>query len=209
MLRFAVLALSAAVIAGCGSADADDLPRPAEPRSGPAAQQQPAGEVENIGTPLPLSSPVAALGRGTQLAVVDGRDRVVELFDARTGDGLSHADAGVGPTNLATDGVELIYVVDTEGDALLVFHTRPELELVRRVYLPGSPYGIAIDRKRRRLWVTLTERNAVAELTAGSRPRPLAELPSVRDPVSIAVDPASGTVSVSGRDGRLQVVEPS
>ena len=41
---------------------------------------------------------------------------------------------GSGRSALATDGVEMLYVTDVEGDALLVFHLRPRFELIRRVH---------------------------------------------------------------------------
>ena len=98
--------------------------------------------------------------------------------------------------------------MDTDGDGLLVFRTRPRLELDRRVALAGAPYGIAIDRVRRRLWVTLTARNRLVELTMNGRPRPLRELPAVRQPDAVAVDERTGRVFVTGRAGSLQVVDP-
>ena len=100
-----------------------------------------------------------------------------------------------------------LYVADTQGGALLVFATRPKLALVRRVFLPGGPYGLALDPVRHRLWVTLTARNEVVSLPANGRPRPLVRLPTVRQPDTVAVDPALGTVAVTGRDaGVLQLI---
>lgn len=152
---------------------------------------------------------LAAARGGRAVAVVSVRERVVELYDARTLRRLGRASAGVGPTHVVSDGRERLYVTDTAGDALLVFALRPRLRLARRVSLPGSPYGIALDAARRRLWVTLTARNAVAELPAHGRPHPLRRLPTVRQPDSVAVDPATGRVFVTGRDaGVLQLLDP-
>lgn len=152
---------------------------------------------------------LVALGAGSRVAVVAVRERVVEAYDARTLRRVGRAGAGVGPTHVASDGRELLYVVDTQGDALLVFHLRPRLELTRRVLLRGAPYGIAFDSRRRRLWVTLTERNRVVELSAGGRPRPLRELPTVRQPNTVAVDSHSGRLFVASRsDGTLQRIDP-
>ena len=152
---------------------------------------------------------LAAAERGTRVAVVAVRERVLELFDARTLRRVGRASAGVGPTHAVSDGGTLLFVVDTDGDGLLLFRTRPRLELVRRVALPGAPYGIAIDRVRRRLWVTLTARNRLVEVTANGRPRPLRELPTVRQPDTVAVDERTGRVFVTGRvAGTLQLVDP-
>jgi DNA-binding beta-propeller fold protein YncE len=94
-----------------------------------------------------------------------------------------------------------LYVTDTQGGALLVFATRPKLTLTRRVFLPGAPYGIAVDLVRHRLWVTITARNEVVSLPANGRPRPLVRLPTIRQPDRVAVDSATGRVAVTGRTG--------
>jgi len=66
---------------------------------------------------------------------------------------------------------------------------------------------VASDPRRRRLWVTLTERNQVAELSSR---RVLRTYPTVRQPNSVAVDPRSGRVFVASRkDGTLQIIDPA
>lgn len=151
---------------------------------------------------------VAATTLG-QVAVVAVRERVVELFDARSGRSLAKQPAGVGPTHIATDGGDRLYVTDTDGDALLCFATRDGLQLRRRLALVGEPYGIALDPVRHRLWVTLTARNEVVELPAHGRPHPLRRFPTVRQPNSVGVDPRTGRVFVASRsDGTLQLLDP-
>ena len=140
------------------------------------------------------------------MAAVDARGRELVVRDAATGARLDHAPAGVGPTHVVSDGGRRLFVVDTEGDGLLLFELRPRLELIRRVALPGSPYGIAIDRRRHRLWVTLTAMNRLVEVTANGRPRPLRTLPSIRQPNAVGVDERTGRVVVIG--DRVQIVEP-
>ena len=94
----------------------------------------------------------------------------------------------------------------TFGEALLVVGLHP-LRVVRRVYLPGGPYGLALDRRARRLWVTLPARNELAELPAHGRPHVLARYPTVRQPDTVAVDPGTGVVAVTGRAaGVLQLL---
>ena len=84
-----------------------------------------------------------------------------------------------------------------------------ELELTRRLFLPGGPYGIAVDPDRLRLWVTLPGRNEVVELPAHGRPHVVARHPTVRQPDSVAVDTSTGQAVVTGRtDGVLQLVTP-
>ncbi|WP_445152137.1 YncE family protein [Baekduia sp. Peel2402] len=143
----AVVALTVAA-GGCGSASIDELP----PAAGPAR---------------------AVAEVGAARAVLLGRERVLELRDRQTGRRIARAAAGVGPTHVVAAG-SWVYVTDTRGDALLVFATRPRLELVRRVYLPGGPSAIALDPVARRLYVTLSARDGdVVELAATGRPHPL------------------------------------
>jgi len=79
----------------------------------------------------------------------------------------------------------------------------------RRLFLPGGPYGVAVDPGRLRLWVTLPGRNEVVELPAHGRPHVVARHPTVRQPDSVAVDASTGQAVVTGRtDGVLQLVTP-
>jgi DNA-binding beta-propeller fold protein YncE len=152
---------------------------------------------------------VAVLREGREIAVVSVRERVLELFDARTLARIGRVPAGVGPTHVVTDGHGLIYVVDTAGDALLVFRTSPQLQLTRRVYLPGAPYGVAYDPERLRLWVTSSRDNTLTELRARGRPAVRRTFGAVRQPDTVAVDTTTGRVFVTGRvDGVLQVLDP-
>ena len=152
---------------------------------------------------------LAVLDGGRVLAVVSVRERVVELFDTRTLARLGRAPAGVGPTHVVSDGRAPFYVVDTAGDALLVFATRPKLQLTRRYALLGAPYGIAADRRRNRLWLTLTRTNELVELAAGTRPHELARFAAPRQPDTVAVDERTGRVFVTGTaDGVLQLLDP-
>ena len=152
---------------------------------------------------------VAVAREGRQIAVVSVRERVLELYDAKTLRRLGRAPAGVGPTHVVTDGHGLIYVIDTAGDALLVFRTSPKLQLTRRVYLPGAPYGVAYDPTRLRLWVTSSRDNTLFELRARGRPAVRRTFAAVRQPDTVAVDTATGRVFVTGRvDGVLQVLDP-
>jgi DNA-binding beta-propeller fold protein YncE len=152
---------------------------------------------------------LAVAGGGRFLAVVSVRERVLELFDARTLRRVGRAPAGVGPTHVVPGGDAWLYVTDTRGGALLVYRIAPTLELVRRLHLPGAPYGVAVDPVRNRLWVTLTAGNEVVELPAHGRPHVLRRLPTVRQPNGVGVDPRSGRVFVTGlTDGVLQLIDP-
>src|SRR3954469_24095938 len=113
---------------------------------------------------------VATLDRGAKVAVLCGRERVLDVYDARTLQRLGRTGAGIGPVGLATDGVQLLYVTDVEGDALLVFHLRPHFELIRRVHVIGGPYAIDFEKDRWQLRIQLTRPPQVVNYAAGNRP---------------------------------------
>jgi hypothetical protein len=114
--------------------------------------------------------------------------------------------AGRGPTHAVADKRGDVVVVDTRGNALLLFS--PTLQLRRRVDLSGTPYGVAYDEVRDELWVTLTATNEVVALRGGSL-EVLRRYPTVRQPNTVGVDSATGTVVVASRsDGSVQLLGP-
>jgi DNA-binding beta-propeller fold protein YncE len=143
------------------------------------------------------------------VGVISVRERRFELYDARTLHRLDSAPAGVGPTHGVCLGRGPCLVLDTHDGALLVYSLRPHLELVRRLGLPGGPYGIALDAARGRVWVTLPGLNQVVELPADGRPHVLRRFPTVRQPDTVAVDERTGRVFVTGRAaGELEWIDP-
>ena len=208
----AALAALTGVASGCGSADLEELPPAAGPRDAPPVTTAPAGRVLALRA-VPgelvdrLTAPATRIpvDDGARLAVVRPRERVVELADAQGGR-RERADAGVGPTRGISND-RWLWITDTQGDALLVFRVRPQLELVRRVFLPGGPYAIALDAKKLRLWVTLTGTNEVAELPANGRPRELRRFPTVRQPNGVQVSSGTHRVFVAG-PRELQIFDP-
>jgi DNA-binding beta-propeller fold protein YncE len=165
--------------------------------------------VETIKTPLNPGG--AAVTKSGLVGIVGVKGLALEVFEADTLDSVDIIDAGKGPTHVEAGPEDRFYVADTRGDALLVYETHPELEQVSSVALPGgSPYGIAVDLRRDRLWVTLTAENRVVRFALdGGMPRKIASYPTVRQPNSVAVNPASGCVFVAGRtEGVLQLLDP-
>jgi DNA-binding beta-propeller fold protein YncE len=146
---------------------------------------------------------------GSDVAVVDVRADTVTLVDAHTLRLLGSAPAGMGPTHVVADGRRL-FVTDTRGDALLAYATQPKLHLVGRLALRGSPYGVAIDPVRNRLWVTRTAQNELVEVAIdGPTPRRVASYPTDRQPNTVAVDPRNGRVFVADtRAGVVQLIDP-
>lgn len=159
--------------------------------------------------PAPLQPGGVAALEGGLAGVISVRARVLTVYRLDPPGRVAQVHAGVGPTHVVAAHGRL-FVADTQGGAVLSFRLAPKLELQGRVNAPGSPYGIAIDPRRDRLWVTLTARNELVEYALGGRaPKRLAEYPTVRQPDSVAVDPRSGRVFVAGRlGGVLQIVTP-
>jgi predicted small lipoprotein YifL len=161
-------------------------------------------EIERLRTGLEPAS-VTAVAHGDQVAVLSVRERVLDLYDARTLRRLGRANAGSGPVQVASNDDTYLYVTDAIGGSVLVFRTLPELHLVRRYGLRGNPWAIAHDGGRRRLWVTLAGANRLVELTTGRRIRRLRDYASVEQPFAVAV--AARGLRVRGHD-RVQVLEP-
>lgn len=142
---------------------------------------------------------------GRVLGVVGVRGRQLELFDTQTLRSGGRLNVGVGPTHLVGLG-RRFFVIDTRGDSVLEIRIDPKPVVHRRIPLAGRPYGVAVDRRRKQLWVTLTERNQLVKLSTRGR---LRTLPAVRQPNTVAVDEQSGRVFVSGKvDGSIQIVDP-
>ncbi len=147
---------------------------------------------------------------GSAVAVVDVGADTVSLIDARTLRLIGRLRAGVGPTHVVAGGQGRIYVIDTRGNAVLTYVTRPRLRLVSQTHLSGTPYGVAIDPSRHRLWVTLTATDQLVELdTDNGPPRMTAVYATSRQPNTVAVDRSDGRVFVADAGpGAVQIVDP-
>lgn len=165
-------------------------------------------ELEKIETPLQPGG-VAVTDDGL-VGIVGVRGLVMEVLEAETLESLGRVDAGEGPTHVRAGPENRFYVTDTRGDAILIYSARPELERVGRVSIPGSPYGIAVDRQRNHLWVTLTAEQQVVQFALeGDSLREVSRYPTVRQPNTVAVDPGSGRVFVASRaEDQLQILKP-
>jgi DNA-binding beta-propeller fold protein YncE len=146
---------------------------------------------------------------GGTLAVTAVRAYTVEQFRQSDLQGQGAQSAGLGPSHVTHDAEGRLYIADTRGEQLIVYATRPRLKFVGRVPLGGTPLGLAVDQPHGRLWVTLSERNQVVELSLADTPKIERRIATVRDPFSDAVDPVTGRVYVASRsDGTLQVIDP-
>ncbi|MDQ4037149.1 MAG: YncE family protein [Actinomycetota bacterium] len=164
------------------------------------------GEVIQIFDDLTQPGGLAAVG--DRVGVVDVADFSLSVYDITAGERLGRVPAGAGPTHLVADVRGNLLVIDTRGEALLMFSSDP-LALVSSLPLPGTPYGLTYDATSDVVWVTLTATNEVIglDLSQGA-PTEVARIPTVRQPNTVAVDPVSRRIFVVGRTtGVLQTVE--
>lgn len=153
-----------------------------------------------IATLRGLTQPGGLAVADGRLAIVDVRTRRLVVFDVRTLRKVADVAAGVGATHAVAGRDGQVVVADTEGRALLIYRLAPTVRLERRVPLEGTPYGIAVDPVHDQVWVTLTSANRLLgyQLTAAA-PRRIASYPTIRQPNTVAVDPASGRLFVASR----------
>jgi len=157
-----------------------------------------------------VTQPGGVTAAGADIAMIDVHDHTLELYATNPPTRKARIPAGAGPTHLVADRHGRLFVVDTRANRLLVYTTTPRLTPQPWTALPGSPYGIAYDGTRDRLWVTLTGRNELVEfdVSAGT-PREVARFPTVRQPNTVGTDPDTGRVFVASRtDGQLQLIDP-
>ena len=140
------------------------------------------GDAVEVELPSP-EQPGGIAVSGDSVAVVAVAAREIAFLDADTLKQVATVEGGAGPSHVVAgpdDGTDRFYVADTGGDAILVYEGGDEPRLLDRTNLPGSPYGIAVDGKRNRLWVTQTARNRVVELELTDlAPKIIASYPTV------------------------------
>ncbi|MFB9923892.1 YncE family protein [Amycolatopsis halotolerans] len=157
-----------------------------------------------------VAQPAGLAAVGDTVGLVDVRRNDLTIYDVATVRQVGRVPAGAGPTHVLADKRGRLAVADTRGNAIVIFELSPRLEQIAKLSLPGTPYGITYDAVRDRMWVTLTAVNEVVglDLSAGT-PKEIARLPTVRQPNTVAVDPGTGRVFVTGTaDGVVQLIDP-
>jgi DNA-binding beta-propeller fold protein YncE len=157
-----------------------------------------------------VTQPGGVIAVGGDVAMIDVHDHTLDLYRTDPPTREARIPAGAGPSHIVADRHGRLFVVDTRAGRLLTFTTEPRLAPQPSISLPGSPYGLAYDAARDRLWVTLTGRNELVEFdVSGSAPRQIARFPTVRQPNTVGTDPDTGRVFVASRtDGLLQLIDP-
>ncbi len=161
-------------------------------RAGAVVGSLPAGPVQPGG--------VAAVG--DDVAVADVQGNGVWVYDGSTHRQVAQGPVGMKLTHAVAMSGDLAAFADTDGGAVLVERIDPQLAQAAKIDAPGKPYGLAYDATRHRLYVTLTAANLlrVVDVSDAAKPRILGDVPTVRQPNSVAVDPRSGNVLVTGSD---------
>ena len=156
-----------------------------------------------------VTQPAGLAAVGDLVGLVDVRENTLTVYDAQRLQRVAEVPAGAGPTHVVADKRGHLAVIDTRGGAVLLYELSPTLRQIGRVELPGTPYGVAYDAVRDRLWVTLTALNEVIGLNLNASAPVLATpLPTVRQPNTVAVDSATGRLFVTGTDqGVLEIIE--
>ncbi len=143
-----------------------------------------------------VAQPAGVATIGNIVGVIDAKGYTMSTYDAQSLTRTARVAAGKGPTHVVATDAQQFVATDTRGNALLVYEASP-LKLIRRIALPGSPYGLTYDTGTNRLWVTLVARNQVVSVN----PRTGAvdqRLPTVQQPNTGAVSATTGTVYVIG-----------
>lgn len=157
-----------------------------------------------------VTQPAGVAAVGDLVGLVDVRENTLTVYDAQRLQRIAELPAGAGPTHVVADKRGHLAVIDTRGGAVLLYQLQPTLRQIGRVELPGTPYGVAYDSNRDRLWVTLTALNEVIGLNlSAGQPVLASPLPTVRQPNTVAVDPTTGRLYVTGTaDGVVEIIEP-
>ncbi len=171
-------------------------------RDGAVSTSLPAGPVQ----------PGGAAAVGDYVAVADVQGNGVWIYSGPDLELVTQAPVGIKLTHVAAVGDDLVALADTDGGSVFIERVTPRVTEVARIDAPGNPYGLAYDPQRRLLLVTLTESNVlrVLDMTDPANPIVVRDVPTVRQPNSVAVDPVSGaafvTGSNSGEESVLQIV---
>ena len=163
-------------------------------RDGSVVSELPPGPVQPGG--------VAALGPFAAVADVQGNG--VWVYEGATQREVAQAPIGVKLTHAVTVNQTVAAFADTDGGAVLLAEVDAagDIRQIASIDAPGNPYGLAVDPERRLLFVTLTASNVlrVVDVSDPAAPRTLGDVPTVMQANSVAVDPRTGDVLVTGSD---------
>ncbi|MGI9033765.1 MAG: hypothetical protein ACR2HY_08850 [Acidimicrobiales bacterium] len=152
---------------------------------------------------------MASAPDGSVMVTVGVRGRRITAY-RKDGSVIGSANSGQGPTHAVTGSAGVYWVVDTNGGAILGFKVDSKgPRQVARIAVGAKPYGIAYDDSRSTLWVTLTATNQLVGLhLKGTSVTSRTTYDTVRQPNTVAVDPVTATLVVTGStpQGSVQVI---
>jgi len=156
-----------------------------------------------------VTQPAGVAHIDNMVGLLDVRENTLTFYDATTLTPITELAAGAGPTHVVADRHGLMIVADTRGGELLVYSPPPQPAQIAHVAVPGQPYGITYDPVRDRVWVTVTAANQVVGYDMSqATPREVARIPTVRQADTVAVDPATGRLFVTGTsDGTVEIID--
>ena len=154
--------------------------------------------------------PAGTAAVGTSMGVLDVRKNDLTVYDAERLRIVGSAPAGAGPTHLVADRHGRMIAIDTRGNAVRLFTPLPTPREVASFDQAGGPYGVAYDWSRDRLWVASSGTNEVIGYDmSGPNPVPMQHFPTVQNPYTLGVDPATGRLFVAGVSGGVvQIIDP-
>lgn len=161
------------------------------------------GTIDIVGTDGTSSSTVSGLVSvdalavtGDSLTALDRRQTsLTEVDVADSSLGLS-LRAGQGAATLTPDHFGRMFVTDPAANALLVY-TADSLVLRQQGPVGPGPYAVAYDDRAELAWVTVTGSNEVVAYDVSEGiPKQVRRLPTVRQPNSVTVNPATGELFV-------------
>ncbi|MDV3134016.1 hypothetical protein [Mycobacterium sp. 29Ha] len=154
--------------------------------------------------------PGGAAAVGKYAAVADVQGNGVWVYDGSIREQVAQGPVGTKLTHAVALSDDLVAFADTDGGAVLIERITPQISELAKVESPGKPYGLAYDPDRRRLFVTLTATNQlqVIDVADPATPRIAGTVPTVQQPNSVAVEPRSGAVLITGSspNGSLQII---
>jgi hypothetical protein len=156
------------------------------------------GEVDTVGGLVRVDSLAAHDGR---LVALDRAQSAIAEVDLSKKKFEGRQRAGNGAANVTADRFGRFLITNPRDGQLISFYGDPPVE--RFAFpIPNGPYGVVYDDTRNLAWVTESGANTVTgyELASGM-PIQTKQLPTVRQPNSIAVDAAGGTLFVGSASG--------
>ena len=155
-----------------------------------------------------LLQPGGVVTDGNTAVVIDVKDYSITTYDLDEMMRVDRVQAGTGPTHgvMLNDG--RLAVTDTRGGDVLIYDIDP-LKEVGRIALGDRPYGITVDTQTNTVWVTLITKNELVGLDLNEdTPKVIARYATERQADTVAVDPGSKTLWVTGTaEGLVQRIE--